>query len=224
MRGGRGGPFVDGPRHGDRFGPRSGRGEFADPEQLDDGEGFGRFGGRGPGGPGRRRQRGQVRVALLAALRDGPGHGYDLMNRLQARTDGAWRPSAGSIYPTLQQLDDEGLVTSIESDGKRVYAIAAAGTAELERLEQAGDGPRWNAGGNGVHPGQLFRALRGLELAAKQVLLAGGQQQLASAIAVVSAARTELYRQLAEADLDGTSSAAQPGHDADGTASDEPVR
>src|SRR3990170_7725337 len=77
------------------------------------------------GGRGRMR-RGDIRTAILAVLTKSPGHGYDIMSRLQEKSGGMWRPSAGSVYPTLQQLEDEGLVTVAETPldgggGKRVY-------------------------------------------------------------------------------------------------------
>ena len=58
---------------------------------------------------------------------DEPGHGYDIMSRLEEKSGGVWRPSAGSVYPTLQQLEDEGLVTSADADGKRVFTITDDG-------------------------------------------------------------------------------------------------
>jgi DNA-binding PadR family transcriptional regulator len=76
---------------------------------------------------------GELRLALLSLLKDGPKHGYELMKILEARTNGTYRASAGAIYPTLQQLEDEGLVTSSQQNGKRVYQITEAGTQELEK-------------------------------------------------------------------------------------------
>lgn len=76
---------------------------------------------------------GELRLALLSLLQEGPKHGYELMKTLEARSGGAYRASAGSVYPTLQQLEDEGLVTSETSEGKRVYCITATGRAELDR-------------------------------------------------------------------------------------------
>src|SRR4051794_19550138 len=72
---------------------------------------------------GGRMRRGDIRTALLVVLEDGPGHGYELIQRLEAKSEGAWRPSPGSIYPTLQLLEDEGLVRSVEREGKRVYEV-----------------------------------------------------------------------------------------------------
>src|SRR5437763_15200689 len=100
----------------------------------------GRFGaGHGhPHGP-RRMRRGDIRTAVLAVLSEGPGHGYDVMQRLEDKTEGAWRPSPGSVYPTLQLLADEGLARSVERDGKRVYELTDACRAETQRrIEEAG--------------------------------------------------------------------------------------
>src|SRR5262245_10929630 len=72
-------------------------------------------------------RRGEVRGLILAALRDKPMHGYELIQELEARSGGRWRPSAGSVYPTLQQLADEGLVTGEEVDGRRTYTLTDAG-------------------------------------------------------------------------------------------------
>jgi DNA-binding PadR family transcriptional regulator len=161
--------------HGRGFGPR------------DRGRGFGR------------RQRGDIRTALLAILAEGPGHGYDLISRLEEKSGSAWRPSAGSVYPTLQQLEDEGLATSAETDGKRVYTITAAGADEAtRRVAEAGAEP-WAFGPEGgVHPGHLFRSIGALGLAARQVVHAGTPEQLAKVIEIVDNARREVYRLLAD--------------------------
>jgi DNA-binding PadR family transcriptional regulator len=76
---------------------------------------------------------GELRFALLSLLKDGPKHGYELMKTLEARSGGTYRASAGAVYPTLQQLEDEGLVTSVQEEGKRVYQITDAGAQELEK-------------------------------------------------------------------------------------------
>jgi DNA-binding PadR family transcriptional regulator len=76
---------------------------------------------------------GELRLALLSLLSDGPKHGYELMKKLEERSNGAYRASAGSVYPILQQLEDEGLTLSDQADGKRVYRLTPAGEAELER-------------------------------------------------------------------------------------------
>src|SRR3954447_26670919 len=101
--------------------------------------GYGRHemrGGRGHG-PGRHRvRRGDVRSAILALLDDRPMHGYEMITELDERTGGRWRPSAGSIYPTLQLLEDEGLVTAEEVEGRKVYSLTDSGTEAVpERTE-----------------------------------------------------------------------------------------
>jgi DNA-binding PadR family transcriptional regulator len=91
--------------------------------------GRGRHKGKGPG----RRffRQGEVRLALLSLLEDEPGHGYELMRRLEERSGGMYRASAGTIYPVLQQLGDEGLVRVQEEDGKKVHHLTKAGREEL---------------------------------------------------------------------------------------------
>ncbi len=76
---------------------------------------------------------GEVRLALLSLLGSGPKHGYQLIKDLEERSNGMYRASAGAVYPNLQQLEDEGLVTSETKDGKRVYTLTDAGRADLER-------------------------------------------------------------------------------------------
>ncbi len=70
---------------------------------------------------------GELRLALLSLLADSPKHGYELMKQLEARSGGLYRASAGSVYPTLQQLEDEGLAHSEQKDGKRVYRLTPEG-------------------------------------------------------------------------------------------------
>ncbi len=96
------------------------------------GEGGGRgwwdlFGDRPP-----RAERGGVRYLVLAAIADTPRHGYEIMAVIEERSGGAYRPSPGVIYPTLQLLEELGHVKVSESDGKKIYAITAAGTRDLE--------------------------------------------------------------------------------------------
>lgn len=80
---------------------------------------------------------GEVRLALLSLLEEGPKHGYQLMKELQERAGGAYRASPGAIYPTLQMLEDEGLIESEKKDGRRVYSLTDAGRAELGRDPEA---------------------------------------------------------------------------------------
>ncbi|MGH9727727.1 MAG: PadR family transcriptional regulator [Candidatus Acidiferrales bacterium] len=88
--------------------------------------------GWGRGWSGRFFEAGEVRLAILSLLAEAPKHGYQLMKDLEERSGGLYRASAGAIYPTLQQLEDEGCVKAAEEDGKRVYRITEAGKKELE--------------------------------------------------------------------------------------------
>ena len=98
-------------------------------------------GGRGgPFGGGRgRRRRGDVRTALLMLLAEEPRNGYQLMQTIEERSGGRWRPSPGSVYPALAQLEDEGLIRAIERDGTKLFEITDAGR---EHARARRDGPR----------------------------------------------------------------------------------
>jgi DNA-binding PadR family transcriptional regulator len=153
----------------------------------------------GPGGAfGRRAGRGDIRAAILALLAEQPMHGYQIIQELAERTGGVWRPSPGSVYPTLQQLEDEELVRETASDsGKRVYELTEAGR------EQASQAPTpWTAvaaeGDDGL---VALRDLAHQVLAAtRQVAHAGSAAQIEAAQAVLRDARKSLYRLLAEDD------------------------
>jgi len=154
---GEGGPRFGPPRMGRGFG---GHGQSGEPDGGAGFEGprgpFGRFGGRfggrhgGPGGGFERMERGALRLVLLDALRDEPRHGYDLIKVLEQRTNGQYSPSPGVIYPTLQYLEDLGLVSASAEASRRVFAITEAGRAELETHGQwlQAFWARFNAGTN----------------------------------------------------------------------------
>jgi DNA-binding PadR family transcriptional regulator len=154
--------------------------------------------GGGRRGGGHRVRRGDIRTALLVALSDGPGHGYELITRLEEKSDGAWRPSPGSVYPTLQLFEDEGLVRSEERDGKRVYALTDAGRTEAaERIERYGATP-WETGADGEEGTHaLFKALAQLVVATKQ-LRGADAPQVERATAAIRSASKELYQILSE--------------------------
>lgn len=163
--------------------------------------GFGPWGprGHGPhgGGRGRRGGRGNVRAAVLALLAERPMHGYEMITELETRTGGIWRPSPGSVYPTLQLLEDEGLISSEEIDGRKRFALTETGRAAAE---QAGAAP-WEQPGDD----DLVRNLRdvrdaigGAMHALREVMTSGTDDQRRRAIEVVIDARKKLYAILAE--------------------------
>jgi DNA-binding PadR family transcriptional regulator len=156
-------------------------------------------GGAWRGGGGHRRmRRGDIRTSLLVALGDGPAHGYELITRLEEKSGGAWRPSPGSVYPTLQLFEDEGLVHSEERDGKRVYSLTDAGRTEAaERVERYGATP-WEPGPDGEEGIRaLFKALAQLAGATRQ-LRGADAAQVERATTVVRNASKELYQILSE--------------------------
>jgi DNA-binding PadR family transcriptional regulator len=120
----------------------------------------GGFGGWGFSGPRRRFERGDLKYVILDLLQDGPRHGYDIIRALEERFHGFYSPSAGSVYPTLQLLEDQGYVTSSQQDGKRVYTITESGRAFLkERADTMDDVRARMASGWG---GKVTPELRGL--------------------------------------------------------------
>ena len=165
----------------------------------------GRFGGRGRG----RRARGDVRAAVLALLAEQPMHGYQIIQELEARTDGAWRVSPGSIYPTLQVLEDVGLVRAEKESGKRVFHLTDEGR---EAAEAQGEHKPWDAVNDELDNGfvALRNELGNVAAAAMQVASAGNDAQVATAKTVLAEARRQLYLLLAEVDTDaGTEATAE---------------
>jgi DNA-binding PadR family transcriptional regulator len=156
----------------------------------------GPWGGGGPwAGGGGRRRKGDIRAALLTTLlQEGPGHGYELISRLESRSGGLWRPSPGSVYPTLQMLEEQGLVAGRDEDGKRVFELTDQGRTAAE----ATAGRRsWEAGEASPRR-DLRQAMGTVMLAARQVGVAGDDSQVEAALAVLAEARQKLYRLLAE--------------------------
>ncbi len=193
-------------RHG-RCGPRGGgREQFRALFMTGGGpRWFGGPGGPGPGGPrgrhgrGGRARRGDVRLAALLLLAEEPRNGYAIMQELEQRTDGVWRPSPGSVYPALSQLEDEGLIRSTERDGNRVFEITDAGRQHL--AERPDDAPApWDAVGQGVpkEAFALFGQMRQLGAAAMQVAQSGTPAQAEKAGAALEEARRTIYRILAD--------------------------
>lgn len=193
---GRGGP--GGGPFGDGFGP-----PFGGPP----------FGKHGRGGRGRV-QRGQIRTALLALLEEEPMHGYEMIRRIEERSGGRWKPSPGAVYPTLQQLSDEELVTVAEDGGKRVFSLTDAGRDVAAELDDDDREP-WAGGGDDAGF-ELKAVMRQLVLALRSVAAAGDPQQLERAVAIVSDARRQLYALLAEEPASDAPAGGPDGDDADG--------
>ena len=147
---------------------------------------------------GGRMRRGDTRTALLAALAEAPGHGYELIQRIETKSEGVWRPSPGSVYPTLQLLEDEGLVVATERDGKRVFAITDEGRAEADKRVEAAGGLPWAVATGPAGRGMLREAMSLLGLAIKQVAIAGDKDQIEKATAIIADARKRVYQLLGE--------------------------
>ncbi len=184
-------------------------------------EGRGHGGPGGPGGPGwpggpggfgppggfpwapfprgPRARRGDIRAGILALLKEAPRNGYQIMQELEARSQGVWRPSPGSIYPALQQLEDEGLVQAESAGVGRTFKLTDAGRAYVESHADEVAAP-WgviaDAAGDGFLP--LVNLMRGVMTAAVQVAQNGTAGQQAEAQKILAEARRSLYRILAE--------------------------
>jgi DNA-binding PadR family transcriptional regulator len=177
-------PFLIGTGFGPGFGPGFGFG-FAGPR-----------GGRRRGRPGRGR-RGDVRAAILVLLGERPMHGYEMIQEIAERSNGIWRPSPGSVYPTLQLLDDEGLIAASESDGtKKLFELTDAGRAAAEKVET----PPWDEIAEGVDPGHVnLRAAMGqLFGAVAQSAHTATAEQQQRIVEILNTARREVYGILGE--------------------------
>jgi DNA-binding PadR family transcriptional regulator len=163
----------------------------------------------GPPGPwmfktrhGGRRRRGDVRAAILALLEERPMHGYEMIQELEERSDGMWRPSAGSIYPTLSLLEDEGLITGEEHEGKRRFALTDAGRATAAQRSADDRPPPWEQAAEGEtdERREMAGAVKQFWPALVQIMKVGSPDQLGRAKAVLDDARKQLYAILAEED------------------------
>ena len=162
------------------------------------------FGGPGPhrGGPGgrggRRARRGDIRQAILLLLAEEPRNGYGLMQEVDERSNGLWRPSPCSVYPALSQLEDEGLIHPVEHEGQKAFSLTDAGAAHVEENREKMGKP-WETEGRGGSSElrQLRDSSRTLAVAAMQVAQTGSPEQLKAANEIIEGARKELYRLLA---------------------------
>lgn len=144
---------------------------------------------------GPRMGRGDVRAAILSLLTDGPMHGYQIIQEIEKRSSGAWKPSAGSVYPTLQLLADEGLVQAKEADGRKTYSLTKTGKAEAESADAA---PWETVGAKGARSMVLPKAGVKLAEAAGQIARGGTTEQVDAAVTIIDDARRKLYAILAQ--------------------------
>jgi DNA-binding PadR family transcriptional regulator len=141
--------------------------------------------------------RGDVRAAVLLLLTEEPMHGYQLMQAIADRSGGRWSPSPGAIYPTISQLEDEGLVTVTADAGRKLVALTDAGRRHVEERGETAPDPFAGHGPSG--PGGDLRGLvEQLHGAVREVARTGTEAQLTAAAAVLGEARRSLYLLLAE--------------------------
>lgn len=163
----------------------------------------GPFGGPRGRGRGRgRARRGDVRLALLRLLAEEPRNGYQLMQTIEERSGGGWSPSPGSVYPTLAQLEDEGLIRSAEAGGARRYEITDAGREHLR--SRAGEPDPWESAADGEDAiSELGVAFFGVAKAVWHGVAHGDAEQRARAVELLEETRRGLYRILADEPHDG---------------------
>jgi DNA-binding PadR family transcriptional regulator len=139
----------------------------------------------------------------LLLLADGPLNGYQIMQEIEKRSEGVWRPSPGSVYPALAQLEDEGLVRTEEVGDRRIYVLTDAGRGYVdERRDDWGVPWEQMTGSVGDDVGALFREMRRVGMAVGQIGHLGGATQIAKARDILVEARRALYSLLAEDESD----------------------
>jgi DNA-binding PadR family transcriptional regulator len=147
---------------------------------------------------GPKASRGDVRAAILALLREEPCNGYQIMSEIEERSGGAWRPSPGAVYPALAQLADEGLITGVESGGRRTFELTEAGQRHIADNPESAR-PAWEAmaeGPPGEVRGLLTQAAR-LGGSVAQIAHAGTPEQIRAAAELLAATRRGIYQILA---------------------------
>jgi DNA-binding PadR family transcriptional regulator len=182
-----------GGRHGHRRGPR--------------GRHFGRGGRDFPGGPGfgpgrgRKARRGDIRTAALLLLAEEPRNGYQIMQEVEERSGGVWRPSPGSVYPALSQLEDEGLIRTQDEDSRKLFAITDAGREVVAARGDDRPAP-WEqmSGELGDEYRELGNLMRQVGFAFREVVRTGSVEQIGRARDVLATTRRDLYRILADGD------------------------
>ena len=171
--------------------------------------GFGPWAREPRGMRGPRARRGDVRAAALALLTEEPMNGYQIIQEISERSGGVWRPSPGSVYPALQQLEDEGLIRAEAGEGgRRAYQLTDEGRAyastHADELRSPWDVVAGSAGGAAL---EMRKLIGQVAMAAFQVISAGTDAQAGQARQVLADARKAMYRILA-ADEDESSDGA----------------
>jgi DNA-binding PadR family transcriptional regulator len=148
---------------------------------------------------GERARRGDIRTAILALLAERPHNGYQIMQSIEERSRGLWRPSPGAVYPALQQLEDEELVRAEASGTGRVFQLTVKGQAYVKDHPNELRSPWESAHAEGRERlMELWLLIGQLASAVKQVLHSGSAEQVTEAKKILSDARRALYRLLAE--------------------------
>ncbi|HZE29902.1 MAG TPA: PadR family transcriptional regulator [Actinoallomurus sp.] len=140
-----------------------------------------------------------MRAALLALLAEEPRNGYQLIQEIEERSGGEWRPSPGAVYPALQQLTDEGLIEADEHDGRRTFRLSEAGRTFVDEHPDEMNAP-WEAMTSDVRDDvrELFGTATKTGAAVMQIVRTGSEEQVAQAKQILSETRRSLYRLLAE--------------------------
>jgi DNA-binding PadR family transcriptional regulator len=155
---------------------------------LDHPHGHGRAHAYGTPKPFGRARHGSVRAILLWALAEKPMHGYQIISELDERSGGFWKLSSGSVYPTLQQLADEGLVTATDEGARRVYRLSAEGRPVAQAIREGHGAEPWAAAkGVGERRFRLWRALSDVAEATRRVALEGTEEQADRALTLLEA-------------------------------------
>ncbi|MFG2002788.1 PadR family transcriptional regulator [Spirillospora sp. NPDC048911] len=164
---------------------------------------WGRGGGppwaKGPMGRGPRARKGNVRAAILALLAEEPRNGYQIIQEINARSQGAWKPSPGAVYPALQQLADEGLIVGEEGEGRKTFRLTDEGRAYVgEHADEVSEPWAEMTPDFGEGVSDLFKQAAQTGAAVMQIVHSGSPEQVAQAKTVLSDTRRDLYRILAE--------------------------
>ena len=152
--------------------------------------------GRGPGGPPHRARRGAVAQAILLLLDERPMHGYELIEQLEERSEGAWRPSPGSIYPALRRMEARGLVIGDDDEaGKRIYSITEEGHDRVAGRDPDAPAP-WE---HFAEHGPSLRPLLAETMAViRQIARFGSADQRQQAADILQRTKAELYGVMAD--------------------------